>query len=113
MADQKVTVEGSMTPCSELPRGVRKTVLYTDRVQRMINKGYFVMVSEPVDTDSSVPAAEPEKTEPPAAPPQTDVKPPSNPFLSPQVPQHPNESAQPSGEPAGTQPVQSETKPTP
>lgn len=43
---KQVTVEGSLTPCAELPRGHRRTVTWTPRVQRMIDRGYFVLIGE-------------------------------------------------------------------
>lgn len=40
-----VTIEGSLTPCTELGRGERRTVALTERVQRLIDRGYFNVVA--------------------------------------------------------------------
>lgn len=132
MTDQVVTIEGSPTPCSELPRGVQKTVLYTERVQRLIKKGYFVLKSGPTDVGTpavfnsgpgvTLSTATPsgqyvaphpgEAIIPPPAPPnpfQDPVEPaPLGP--PPTVPQHPNETAQHT--PAAEEPVQTAEQPT-
>lgn len=118
MTDQVVTIEGSPTPCSELPRGVQKTVLYTERVQRLIKKGYFVLKSGPTDVGASTPV---EAVAPPLTPGEAIIPPPSsNPFQDPVepaplgpppvVPQHPNETAQHT--PAAEEPVQTAEQPT-
>lgn len=39
-----VTIEGSLTPCSELRTGQRRTVQLTERVQRLIDRGFVVVV---------------------------------------------------------------------
>lgn len=39
-----VTVEGSLSPCTELARGERRTVALTERVQRLIDRGYFTLI---------------------------------------------------------------------
>jgi hypothetical protein len=39
-----VTIEGSVTPSVILPRGQRRTVTLTDRVQRLIERGFVVVV---------------------------------------------------------------------
>lgn len=39
-----VTIEGSLTPCSELRTGERRTVQLTERVQRLIDRGFVVLV---------------------------------------------------------------------
>lgn len=42
----KVTIEGSrITPSDKLPAGVQSTVLLTDRVQRLIDRGFVVVIS--------------------------------------------------------------------
>lgn len=41
---QYVTIEGSIRPCTELPRGVRKTVALTDRVKSLIKRGFFDVI---------------------------------------------------------------------
>lgn len=97
MADQVVTIEGSITPSSELPRGVRKTVLYTDRIKKLADRGYIKIIDGPRDSQTPTttgngpvvtnvtatgggPGPVPKPTPPPAAP---------------EVPQHPDETAQP------------------
>lgn len=41
-----VIVEGSRTrPCTELSSGDRRTCLLTDRVQRLIDRGHFVVIA--------------------------------------------------------------------
>lgn len=54
---QMVTIEGSMTPCAELPRGERRTVVYSDRVKRLVNRGFVVVIGEPHDIDAPPVAA--------------------------------------------------------
>lgn len=49
---QLVTIEGSVTPCSELPRGERRTVVYSDRVKGLVRKGFVVVVSGPRDVSA-------------------------------------------------------------
>jgi hypothetical protein len=49
-----VTIEGSVTPSSELPKGQRQTVQYTDRIARLVERGYVVIVDGPHDTDAPV-----------------------------------------------------------
>jgi hypothetical protein len=44
---QMVTIEGSMTPSSDLPRGQRRDVVYTDRIARLVKKGFVVIVGDP------------------------------------------------------------------
>lgn len=45
MAAKVVTIEGSLTPAAGLPgRGERKTVQHTDRIDRLVEKGYIVIV---------------------------------------------------------------------
>ncbi|QNL30148.1 tail assembly chaperone [Gordonia phage Mariokart] len=46
MSAAKVTIEGSIQPCSELARGERRTVALTDRVQRLIRRGFVVVVDD-------------------------------------------------------------------
>lgn len=48
-----VTVEGSILPCTELPRGERRTVALTERVQRLIDRGYFTLIETHADPDAS------------------------------------------------------------
>lgn len=42
----KVTIEGSLTPCVELPRGERRTVALTPHVERLIKRGFVVVVDD-------------------------------------------------------------------
>jgi len=44
-----VTIEGSIAPCVELPRGERRTVQLTDYVQGLISRGYVIVVDEQAD----------------------------------------------------------------
>lgn len=99
---QMVTIEGSVTPSAELARGERRTVIYTDRIARLVKRGFIVIVKGPIDAseiakgtgvpnvghelpadgqmhDISLPGAEPET---PLA------------QVVPDVPQHPDEYAQ-------------------
>lgn len=39
-----VTIEGSVNPSVVLPRGARRTVVLTPRVQRLIDRGYVVVI---------------------------------------------------------------------
>jgi len=39
-----VTIEGSLSPCDELPRGVRRTVMATERVRRLAEAGHVIVV---------------------------------------------------------------------
>lgn len=48
---QMVTIEGSVTPSAELPRGEQRTVVYTDRIDRLVKRGYIVIVKGPWDAD--------------------------------------------------------------
>lgn len=41
---QTVTVEGSIRPCQDLPRGQRKTVVLTDTTKRRIKLGYYDVI---------------------------------------------------------------------
>lgn len=43
----QIVIEGSVTPCIELPRGERAEVEHTDHVQRLIDRGYVTVVDEP------------------------------------------------------------------
>lgn len=47
----QVTIEGSTTPCTELPRGVRRTVAVTDHVRRLVARGFAVVVDGSLDDD--------------------------------------------------------------
>jgi hypothetical protein len=41
-----VTIEGSTTPSADLPRGQRRDVVYTDRIARLVKKGFIVIVGD-------------------------------------------------------------------
>lgn len=92
-----VVIEGSRTPCGDLPTGVRRTVEVDDRVRRRVAYGYYVVVGgsldeapepvvaepasvpvENVDTsqvtaDSDIPAKDIQANVTPAAPPALDA----------------------------------------
>lgn len=120
MADQVVTIEGSITPSAELARGERRTVLLTDRIKRLAAKGYIVIVGDPQDvTNSTSLAAEtaPEPASAPAPAPIETGKLYPTPDLSADVPQHPDETAQPEktgrqAGPAATDEIETAEKPT-
>jgi hypothetical protein len=42
---ETVTIEGSQTPSVELKRGHRRTVRMTPRIQRLVDKGFVIVVS--------------------------------------------------------------------
>jgi hypothetical protein len=48
-----VTIEGSTSPCSELPRGEQRTVVYSDRVKGLVSKGFVVVVDGPHESHVS------------------------------------------------------------
>lgn len=55
-----VTVEGSITPCTELAKGVRVTWSLTPHVQRLIDGGYVNEISRWEHTpEGAAPAADP------------------------------------------------------
>lgn len=51
-----ITIEGSLTPASNLPRGERRVVADTTDARRYVAKGYAVVVDE---DDAPVPAPDP------------------------------------------------------
>lgn len=53
-----VTIEGSTTPCVELRRGERRTVQYSDYVQRLVNNGYVTILEWHDDDEASLTAGE-------------------------------------------------------
>lgn len=59
----RVTIEGSLSPCVELARGVRRTVTVTDHIRRLVAGGFVNVVAGSLDDDE--PAASTE-VEPPA-----------------------------------------------
>ena len=46
-----VTVEGSLTPCVDLPRGVRRTYQLDAKVQKRIDAGYYTLIEYHPDED--------------------------------------------------------------
>lgn len=65
-----VTIEGSLTPCEDLPRGKRVTVALTPTVQRRIDRGFYLLIathdSAPADTVADAPVREASAVAPPA-----------------------------------------------
>lgn len=57
-----VTIEGSVTPCVELARGEQRTVPLTDRIQRLIDFGYVVVVGRSEEPEANSPGVEYEPT---------------------------------------------------
>lgn len=58
---QTVTIEGSIRPCQDLPRGQRKTVVLTDTTKRRIRLGYYDVIEyhdAPEDSPVDGPTAE-------------------------------------------------------
>lgn len=52
-----VTITGSLTPSAALPRGETRTVILTDRIQKLIDKGYVTVTEQPeVPVIAPVPA---------------------------------------------------------
>lgn len=43
---QQITIEGSILPSDQLARGERRTVALTPHVQRLIDRGFVVVVDE-------------------------------------------------------------------
>ena len=48
----RCVVEGSQTPCADLPTGARKTVEYTRGVRGRIRRGYYLLVSGPTEDET-------------------------------------------------------------
>lgn len=44
-----VVIEGTVTPCTEYPRGVRATVEYDEHIERLINGGFVAVVPDDDD----------------------------------------------------------------
>lgn len=67
----KVTIEGSrITPSDKLPAGVQSTVMLTDRVQRLIDRGFVVEISReelPDEEPTEAPAGDSDAGSDPAA----------------------------------------------
>lgn len=61
MSVRKVTIEGSLTPSVVLPRGERRTVALTDRVQRLIDRGFVILIED--ESDAPEPAEVDERTD--------------------------------------------------
>jgi hypothetical protein len=51
-----VTIEGTVTPCVELPRFERKTVELDDHTRRLITRGYVVIVARHGDPEAELAA---------------------------------------------------------
>lgn len=66
MADM-ITIEGSLTPSVELPRGQRRTVVRTERIERLIERGYIVEVPSDTGTTSDAPEPTAQVSEPATA----------------------------------------------
>lgn len=49
MTVRKVTIEGSITPSVVLARGEKRTVALTDRVQRLIDRGFVTLIEHESD----------------------------------------------------------------
>lgn len=55
-----VTIEGSVTPSVVLPRGERKTVVLTSRIQKLIDRGFVNVVTQhTVKTPTQAPVKKP------------------------------------------------------
>ena len=52
----KLTIEGSLTPSAFLARGERRTVQRTPRIDRMVHKGFVVVVDAHDDDEPAEPA---------------------------------------------------------
>lgn len=68
-----ITIEGSHTPSVELPRGERRTVVRTERIDRLIARGYIVEV--PSDTGTTSDSPEPEVAAEPDPEPEVAAEP--------------------------------------
>lgn len=68
----RVTVEGSSTPCVDLPTGQRKTVEYTRGVRDRVRRGYYLVVDGPTEDTDTPAAVLAEDSAEPAAPPTDD-----------------------------------------
>jgi hypothetical protein len=51
-----VTIEGSTTPCTELPRGERRTVTVTDHIRNLVRIGAVVVVEGSLNAAPPAPA---------------------------------------------------------
>lgn len=106
---QMVTIEGSITPSAELSRGEQRTVVYSDRVARLVKRGYVVIVKGPWDDDAPAdteltPILEAAQAPEPPGPHTVEAT--GEPNVGTEVtgentwhelaPQHPDETAQPS-----------------
>ncbi len=63
-----VTIEGTITPSTELPTGERRTVALTSRVEKMIKGGYIKIVEPDTDETGTVADSEPDRDPAPTAP---------------------------------------------
>lgn len=58
----KVTIEGSLTPSVFLPRGERREVQRTERIDQLIAKGFIVEVNPETDQPEPAPLPDPVKS---------------------------------------------------
>ena len=59
-----VTIEGTVTPCVELPRFERKTVELDTHVRRLITKGFVVIVARHGDPEAELAALDAQAEQP-------------------------------------------------
>ncbi len=59
-----VTIKGSVMPSVVLPRGATKTVVLTDRIQRLIDRGFVTVVEKHSIKETPVKKAAPAKVAP-------------------------------------------------
>lgn len=56
----KVTIEGSLTPSTYLPRGVRRVVTLTPFIERLVRRGFVrILPEEPTTEEVAVAATDP------------------------------------------------------
>ena len=115
-----VTIEGSVTPSAELPRGVQRTVQYTERIARLVKRGFVVIVDElegkphesslpltPIPAENQLPPADgQEHVAEGTGEPNVGIEAPTDGTPVDLSPDGPGESA-----PAGEQSVQTDEKP--
>jgi hypothetical protein len=59
-----VTIEGTVTPCVELPRFKRKTVELDEHTRRLITKGFVVIVARHGDPEAELAALDAQAEQP-------------------------------------------------
>lgn len=62
----QVTIEGSLTPAVDLPRGERRTVEVTDHVRRLVQIGAVVVIDGDLDEPATQDVTEPAEVAAPA-----------------------------------------------